>query len=482
MSTSSENRVLRRTKIVATLGPATDDSDVLEKLIMAGLNVARLNFSHGVAADHIKRANEVARISKKVNKHVAILADLQGPKIRIAQFSKGSVILDEDKPFIIDVELDPSIGDINQVGCIYKPLAKDVEPDNLLLLDDGRIVLKVIQVEDSKIHCTVMVGGELSNNKGINLQGGGLSADALTEKDILDIQTAVEISADFIAVSFPRNAQDMIKAREIINKAGSEACLVAKIERAEAIDEIDEIIEASDVIMVARGDLGVEIGDAALPPVQKMLISKARSMNTAVITATQMMESMINNPIPTRAEVFDIANAVADGTDAVMLSAETSIGKHPLKTIEAVHRICLTAEKQKSQTSSRHRIGHRFQRLDESIAMSAMYIANHSDISAIATYTESGSTAMRMSRISSGIPIIAMAPYGEVCRKLAIYRGVQPLLLARPEQGDKEIHMAAIDKMKNAKIVNKDDLVIITTGEVIGDIGGTNNLKILQVT
>ena len=392
MLRSSENHVLRRTKIVATLGPATDEPAVLEKLILAGLNVARLNFSHGTAEDHILRAKQISRISQKLNKHVAILADLQGPKIRITQFSKGPVKLVEGKSFTIDVDLEPSLGDASQVGCLYKPLAKDVKADDLLLLDDGRIVLKVARIDQSKIHCTVSVGGELSNNKGINLQGGGLSADALTKKDIQDIQTAAAINADFIAVSFPRNAQDMIKARQIINQAGSKAALVAKIERAEAIDAIDEIIQASDVIMVARGDLGVEIGDAALPAVQKMLISKARSMNTAVITATQMMESMILNPIPTRAEVFDIANAVADGTDAVMLSAETSVGKHPLKTIEAVQRICLATEEQKSVTSSDQFTGQRFKRLDESIAVSAMYIASQSDIKAIAAFTESGST------------------------------------------------------------------------------------------
>jgi pyruvate kinase len=474
-------RRLRRTKIVATLGPATDNSNILEELILAGMNVARLNFSHGKPEDHKKRAADVLRLSKKNNKHVAILVDLQGPKIRIAQFIKGSVTLQEGQQFVIDVELDPNAGNETQVGCVYKDLATDVKPGNKLLLDDGRIILEVSEVNASKIVCVVIIGGTLSNNKGINLQGGGLSAAALTEQDIEHIQTAADINADYIAVSFPRNAADMQYARKVAEEAGSKAGIIAKIERAEVLDVIEEVIEASDAIMVARGDLGVEIGDAALPPVQKKLISKAREMNTAVITATQMMESMIESPIPTRAEVFDVANAVADGTDAVMLSAETSVGKYPLNTIEAVHRICLETEKQRSVRSSNHRIGNRFARLDESIAMSAMYIANHTNIRAIATYTESGSTAMRMSRISSGIPIIAMAPYHDVCRKLMLYRGVNPLLLARPEQVDIDINLAAIDKLRGRKIVQAGDLVIITTGEVIGDIGGTNSLKIVEV-
>lgn len=477
----SKIRKLRRTKIVATLGPATDDPVVLEQLILAGMNIARLNFSHGKAEDQQKRAAEVLRISKKNNKHVAILVDLQGPKIRIAQFSKGYVNLQEGGDFTIDVDLDPNNGNESQVGCIYAALASDVKAGNTLLLDDGRIVLEVTEINGPKICCKVMIGGVLSNNKGINLQGGGLSADALTAKDIENIQTAADINADYIAISFPRNAADIKYARKVAEEAGCKAGIVAKIERAEVLDVIEEVIEASDAIMVARGDLGVEIGDAALPPVQKMLIGKAREMNTAVITATQMMESMIENPIPTRAEVFDVANAVADGTDAVMLSAETSVGKYPIKTVEAMHRICFETEKQHSMRSSDHRIGNRFSRLDESIAMSAMYIANHTDIRAIATYTESGTTAMRMSRISSGIPIIAMAPYHDICRKLTLYRGIQPLLLGRPQQGDTEINLAAIKKLKEKGIVQKGDLVIITTGEVVGDVGGTNNLKILTV-
>jgi pyruvate kinase len=471
----------RRTKIVATLGPATDDPIVLEKLIKAGLNVARLNFSHGEAADHIKRANAVKLISRKLGLHVGILADLQGPKIRIAQFKEGKVNLEEGADFTIDIELSPSMGDQSQVGCVYKSLAKDVTTGNRLLLDDGRIVLEVKMISGSKIACSVIVGGTLSNNKGINLQGGGLSADALTEKDKKDILTAAEMGADFIAVSFPRNADDMHHARKLVEAAGSHAYLVAKIERAEALEVLEGIVNASDVVMVARGDLGVEIGDANLPPVQKRLIQLARKRNTTVITATQMMESMIYNSIPTRAEVFDVANAVADGTDAVMLSAETSVGKYPIQTVEAMSRICAETERQPLSKHTDGRTKEHFTTVDEAIALSTMYIANRTNIEAIAAYTESGTTPLRMSRISSGIPIFAMVDNEKLCRRVSLYRGVYPVLLDRPVSESIDIYKTATEKLKALKIVAQNDLVIITNGELTGQHGGTNTLKIKQV-
>jgi pyruvate kinase len=471
----------RRTKIVATLGPATDDPLTFERLLIAGVNVVRLNFSHGEPEDHIKRANMVKALSKKTGRHVGILADLQGPKIRIARFKEGKVILQEGANFAIDIALDSSAGDTTQVGCIYKSLADDVTPGNRLLLDDGRIVLKVSSVNGSKIDCTVIVGGELSNNKGINLQGGGLSAEALTEKDKKDILIAAKIGVDFIAVSFPRNAKDMHHARQLVEAAGSHAHLVAKIERAEALDVLEEIIDASDVVMVARGDLGVEIGDANLPPVQKRLIQLARSRNTAVITATQMMESMIQNPIPTRAEVFDVANAVADGTDAVMLSAETSVGKYPIKTVDAMSKICAETERQPSTELSIQRTGGHFTTIDEAIALSTMYIANRTDIKAIAAYTESGSTPLRMSRISSGIPIFAMVDNEKLCRRVSIYRGVYPVRIDTPQNDSTDIFQTAIEKLKQLNIVGHNDLVVITSGELTGQHGGTNTLKIKQI-
>ncbi|MEO1889561.1 MAG: pyruvate kinase [Cycloclasticus sp.] len=477
----SDYQTPRRTKIVATLGPATDDPTALEGLIKAGVDVVRLNFSHGDASDQKSRAKMVRKASAKFGRHVGIMADLQGPKIRIARFKSDKVMLEEGAAFTIDVDLDAGIGDINQVGCEYKELAKDVCAGNRLLLDDGRIVMDVVSVKGSKIHCAVAVAGLLSNNKGINLQGGGLSASALTEKDKADIITAAEIGVDFVAVSFPRNAADMHEARALVEAAGSQAHLVAKIERAEALEVLEEIVDASDIVMVARGDLGVEIGDANLPPVQKSLIRLARDRNTAVITATQMMESMIENPIPTRAEVFDVANAVADGTDAVMLSAETSVGKYPVQTVEAMGRICEQTERQPRTIRSRHRMGKEFARIDEAIALSAMYVANHTNIQAIAAFTETGSTPMRMSRISSGIPIFAMVPDEAICRRVTMYRGVTPILMNIPQSSSMDINRAAMVKLKQLNIVSEDDLVIITTGELTGHYGGTNTLKIMQV-
>ena len=471
----------RRTKIVATLGPATDAEGVLEELIKAGVDVVRLNFSHGLAAEQIKRAQFVREITKRLARHVAILVDLQGPKIRIGQFKQKKIWLQDDAEFTIDVAMAVTEGDERQVACIYRPLANEVSLGDRLLLDDGRIVLQVEAVKGTKIHCKVLVGGELSNNKGINLQGGGLSASALTDKDKADILTAAEIDADYVAVSFPRNAADMHDARALLESAGCQAHLVAKIERAEALLVLEEIIDASDAVMVARGDLGVEIGDANLPPAQKNIIRLARQRNTTVITATQMMESMIHSPIPTRAEVFDVANAVADGTDAVMLSAETSVGKYPIKTVRAMAEICLQAERQPSSTHSKHRVGKQFDRIDEAIALSAMYVANHADIQAIAAYSVSGSTPLQMSRLSSGIPIFAMVPDEHICRRVCLYRGVNPVLMARPNGNEVELVEATLAKLKQLQIVSAEDMVIVTAGETNAQHGGTNTLKIVQV-
>ena len=471
----------RRTKIIATLGPATDEISVLEKLLSAGVDVVRLNFSHGEEGDHIKRASMVRDVSKKLGRHIGILADLQGPKIRIGRFKQGNIQLAEHATFTIDINLDSKAGDQHQVGCSYSALAADLTVGNRLMLDDGRIVLEVDSIKNGKIICSVIVGGVLSNNKGINVQGGGLSASALTDKDKQDIVIAAAIETDFVAVSFPRDAEDMHYARKLVREAGSQALMIAKIERAEALDNLEAIIDASDVIMVARGDLGVEIGDANLPPVQKNMIRVARARNTVVITATQMMESMIENPIPTRAEVFDVANAVADGTDAVMLSAETSVGKYPVKTIEAVGRICEETERQPSTQLSDHRVGNRFDKVDEAIALSAMYVANHTNIRAIAAFTESGSTPLRMSRISSGIPIFAMLTQPHTCRRVSLYRGVTPILIDSALNQADDIYRAAVAQLKMLGIVNVDDLVIITAGELTGQHGGTNSMKIMQV-
>jgi pyruvate kinase len=471
---------IRRTKIVATLGPATHSADVLDAMFEAGMNVVRLNFSHGEAAAHISLAGRVRERARACHKPVGILADLQGPKIRIARFQHGQVSLSEGAGFILDAALAADAGDEQQVGIDYKALPADVRENDTLLLDDGRIVLQVASVSGNQIHTRVITGGVLSNNKGINRLGGGLSAGALTDKDRHDIKTAARMQADYLAVSFPRSAADIHEARRLLHAAGGHAAIVAKIERAEAVDAIEEIIEASDAIMVARGDLGVEMGDAALPPIQKRIISLARRMNRVTITATQMMESMIQSPIPTRAEVFDVANAVLDGTDAVMLSGETAVGKHPVKTIAAVHRICLQAEQEREIRVSRHRIDSHFERMDEAIAMGAMYMANHLDVKAIAALTESGSTALWMSRISSGIPIFALTPHESTARRVTLYRGVYPIGFQHSHDDYDALNRDMVSELARRGVVSEGDIVIITKGDLEAQ-GSTNALKLVQV-
>lgn len=474
--------ILRRTKIIATLGPATDQSDMLTRLLAAGTDATRLNFSHGKAEDHQRRAAAVRAESAKLGKEVAIIADLQGPKIRIARFANGPIELIPGHEFILDAALANDAGDQHCVGIDYKELPKDVSAGDMLLLDDGRIVLQVKAVEDKKIHCHVIVGGELSNNKGINRQGGGLSAKALTDKDRQDLLTALQIGADYIAISFPRSAADMEEAKQLIRQAGGKAGVIAKIERTEAIAVIDEIIMASDGVMVARGDLGVEIGDAELPSVQKHIIQRARALDKPVITATQMMESMIHNAIPTRAEVFDVANAVLDGTDAVMLSAETASGEHPDKVVLAMARICIGAEKQRTTRVSGHRVECQFTKIEEAIAMATMYTANHFSIKGIIAMTESGATSLWMSRIRSGIPIFGFTRHITTQRKIALYRGVYPVDCSTSFEHIVNDDNHAAKLLKDRGIVKKGDYVIITHGDLAGQAGSTNTMRILQVS
>ncbi|MFV1972186.1 MAG: pyruvate kinase [Thiohalobacterales bacterium] len=471
----------RRTKIVATLGPATDEKHVLDDMIKAGMDVVRVNFSHGDPEDHIKQAENVRNRSRAFGHQVGVFADLQGPKIRIGRFGNGKIMLNKDDHFILDAGLDIGAGTQERVGLSYKGLPDDVNRGDTLLLDDGRLVLWVEDVSGTEVQCRVVVGGELSNNKGINRQGGGLSAAAITDKDRSDIEVAAKMDADYVAVSFPRSADDIHLARELLQQAGGHGGIVAKIERAEALDALEEIIEAADVVMIARGNLGVEIGDAELPAVQKRIIKIARAHDRVVITATQMMQSMIESPIPTRAEVFDVANAVIDGTDAVMLSAETAIGKHPAMVIEAMDRICAGAERQRSRLATERRMLMRFQRADEAIAKATMYTANSLGVKAIAALTESGATPLWMSRISSGIPIYAMTRHVETRRKVTLYRGVYPVSFDVTSTIHAEINREAIDELMRRGAVRNGDLVIITKGDLMGVHGGTNAMKIIQV-
>lgn len=472
---------MRRTKIIATVGPATDKPGMMEKLLNSGVDLFRINYSHQYHEDHERRVHQIREISSRLGIEVGIIADLQGPKIRLQRFSSGSINLQEGDVFTLDSSLDENAGDVNHVGITYKKLPQDVCKGDTLLLDDGRIVLDVTGIKAKKIHCKVKIGGKLSSSKGINIQGGGLSTGSLTAKDKLDLVHGIKIGADYFAVSFVRNAADIKTTRKLIKKAGSKAGIIAKLERTEAIDNAEAIIDASDAIMIARGDLGVEIGDAALPPVQKSLIKLARKMDRAVITATQMMESMIDNQIPLRAEVFDVANAVLDGTDAVMLSGETSIGMYPDKVVAAMARICEETEKQQVTRVSNHRINQRFEHIDEAIAMATMYTANHIGAKAIAALTETGSTCLWMSRISSGIPVYAFTRNLTTMRKVRLYRGVYPVFFDITHTDPLEANKEIIQDLVYQKVVKDGDIVIITKGDLHGRRGGTNNMKIVQV-
>lgn len=470
----------RRTKIITTLGPATDRPGVMEKLIDAGVDVVRLNFSHGSIDDHRARVEMVRKVSAEKNYSVGILGDLQGAKIRIGHFQNDKINLEVGATFTLDADLDLEAGDQSVVGLTYKGLIDDVSVGNNLLLDDGRVILEVTAIQDNTITTKVVVGGELSSSKGINREGGGLSADALTEKDFEDIKHAAKIDIDYLAVSFVKSAEDIHQARKLLHEAGSDAGIVSKIERAEALDNIDEIIDASEAIMIARGDLGVEIGDENVPGVQKSIIAKARKTYCVVITATQMMESMVHSPIPTRAEVSDVANAVLDGTDAVMLSGETAVGEYPVEVVKAMSRICSASEHQELELHSTPRDAQ-FKRVDEAIAMAAMYLANHLKVTALAALTESGSTPLWMSRISSDIPVYALTRHVRTLRRVTLYKGVFPAYFEFLGKTHAQVNHAAIDVLKRCKEVEDDDLVILTKGDLMGVDGGTNAMKVLRV-
>jgi pyruvate kinase len=468
----------RSTKIVATLGPSTSETEVLTRLIAAGVNVVRLNFSHGKAEDHIGRAQVVREIAAKLALPVAIMVDLQGPKIRVGKFEKNKVNLNPGQHFILDANCE--VGNEERVGLDYKELPNDVTPGAVLLLDDGRLVLDVERVVGSEIHTKVRVGGVLSNNKGINRQGGGLSAPALTAKDMEDIKVAAKLEADYVAVSFPKSSADMYMARTLLQAAGSRAQVVAKIERTEAIANLDELVEASDAIMVARGDLAVEVGDAAVPALQKRMIRLAREKNKLTITATQMMESMINSPVPTRAEVSDVANAVLDGTDAVMLSAETAAGKYPVETVESMARVCLEAEKSTDYRLDRDMLAREFSRVDQSIAMAALFTANHMKVKAVVALTQTGATALWISRVNCGVPIYALTPEIGTYRRLSLFRDVFPMMLAH-DCDQKSLLVAAEVKLLEQGLVQPGDLLVLTVGDTVGQMGSTNTMKIVRV-
>jgi pyruvate kinase len=476
------NTGLRRTKIVATLGPATDEPGALADMVRAGVDVVRLNFSHGVVADHARRIELVREAARQAGRYVGVLGDLQGPKIRIDRFVAGKIMLQDGAEFTLDASLPVDAGTETSVGIAYKKLPSDVFAGDVLLLNDGQISLHVLGIDGPRIKTKVLVGGELGNNKGINRQGGGLSAGALTDKDREDIVTAARLKVDYLGVSFPRDAADMDEARGLLRQAGGHGLLVAKIERAEAIKNLAAVTKASDGVMVARGDLGVEMGFAELAGLQKLIIQEARHQNKVVIMATQMMESMITATIPTRAEVSDVANAVMDGTDAVMLSAETASGKHPAKVVEAMAQIVVGAEKYEVEhTRARQRVTGNFAQTDEAIAAAVMYTANHLPVKAIVTLTESGSTALWMSRVRSDIPIYAFTRHESTRRRVTLYRGVYPVAYDIEDRGE-AVYFSIFRLLLGQNLVLESDHIILTKGELSGISGGTNSMQILRVT
>jgi pyruvate kinase len=475
--------MLRRTKIVATVGPATDDLGVLTGMMREGVDVVRLNASHGTVEDRRRRLALVREAARIADRCVGILLDLSGPKIRIECFRDGRVVLKEGQPFTLDTALDPKGGTIEAVGVAYKDLPSDVSPGDVLLLNDGQIVLDVERVSGTRIDTRVRAGGELSDRKGLNRQGGGISAPALSDRDREDIKFGAQEEVDYIAVSFARDAADIEDARRLVREAGSDARIVAKIERHEAITNLQGIIDAADVVMVARGDLGVEMGYAELTGLQKTIIHQTRSRNRVVITATQMMESMIQNPAPTRAEVSDVANAVMDGTDAVMLSAETAAGRYPVKVVAAMSEVIAGAEKyQLTHVRSRHRVEGHFKGTEEAIAMAVMYTANHMKVRAIVALTETGATPLWMSRIRSDIPVYAFTRHEATRRRVTIYRGVYPVIFdVTKNESTEDLYRAIFTRLLELRLVKNNDLVILTKGELSGATGGTNSMQILKV-
>jgi len=471
----------RRTKILATLGPATDDPETLERLILAGCDAVRINFSHGDPDTHARRIRQVRAIARELDTDIAVLADLAGPKIRIDRFREGRVELKAGDAFTLHASLTADAGDVQGVGVSYLGLAQDVRPGSELLLDDGLMALRVERVDGQRIHCVVLTDGQLSDRKGLNLRGGGLSVPGLAEGDAADIERAAEWQADYVAVSFPRSAEDIEHARRLLRAAGSDAAVVAKIERTEAIENLESITEAADVVLVARGDLGVEIDEAELPGLQKRIIATAIKLNRAVITATQMMQSMVESPIPTRAEVSDVANAVIDGTDAVMLSAESAVGKHPVKVVEAMGRICEAAERHVQAHVPARLLNVRAERIDQAIAMAAMMTANNLPVKAIIALTQSGSTAQWLSRVRSSAPIIGLSPNRASLRRMRLFQHVEPLFFASNELAPDEVVQAALVRVRDCGLVNSGDRVLLTRGDQMGTEGATNTLKIMTV-
>lgn len=473
--------MLRRTKIIATLGPSSSAPAILREMLSAGVDVLRVNFSHADTSvlNLIQSARQMA---EELDHPLAIIADLQGPKIRIGRFKHQSITLVDGQKFTLNCLDRHLLGSSTQVYVAYPELCQEVEAGDRLLLSDGLIELEVESIAAPDIHCRVVDGGPLSDLKGLNRKGGGLAARTLTAKDKADLKTAVKARVDYLGLSFVKDAEDIRRARELLKHLNAESTpIIAKIERSEALEHLDEIIREADAIMVARGDLGVEIGAAEVPAIQKRIIRQTRQRDKIAITATQMMESMIHSPQPTRAEASDVANAVLDGSDAVMLSAETAAGDHPVKVVKMVDQICLSAEKHGEFLYPEPAAACHYQRADQAIAMAANYIANHFPLKAIVALTESGASALWMSRQQSSIPIFAVTANRETVARLSLVNNVFPIYLDFRSFQLKRLNQDVIQFLLTSGRLRKGGHVLVTRGTVIGHPGGTNCMEILPL-
>jgi len=464
---------MRRAKIVATLGPACSSYDQLRALIDAGVNIARINMSHGSYEVHEETYNNLKSAAADAGKPVGVLADLQGPKIRLEKFENGPHLLEPGDIFKITVEDTPGTKEL--VGTTFKGLVGDVEPGDTLLVDDGKVRLEAVSKDATTVTTKVVVGGMVSNNKGINLPGVAVSVPALSEKDEDDLRWALKLGVDYIALSFVRNAEDVIRVREIMAEEGISKPVIAKVEKPQAVDALEGIVDSFDGIMVARGDLGVELPPEQVPIVQKKAVEFARRWAKPVIVATQMLESMISSPVPTRAEVSDVANAVLDGADAVMLSGETSVGQYPIQTVEIMARILESTEEQGADRIPP--LGTKPRTQGGAMTLAAVEVAEFVEAKFICIFTESGDSARRMSRLRSLIPMLAFTPDEAIRRRMSLTWGIQSCLVERVQHTDEMYHQVD-DYLLGNKLAKDGDKVVVISGSPPGVPGSTNDVRV----
>jgi pyruvate kinase len=464
--------VMRKTKIVCTLGPASSEYDTLKAMVEAGMDVVRLNFSHGDRSTHLNYIRTVRQVAADLNRPVAILQDLQGPKIRVGEMEDGIVLTPGEKTAIT---MDDVVGTAVRFSSTYKGLAEDVKVGDPILINDGLLKLRVDEVSGADIHCSVIYGGPLKSHKGINLSTASISAPPLTEKDMEDLEFGLSQDVDYVALSFVRQASDLEKVRDIVKRSGKLTHIIAKVERHEAVEDMEAIVAASDVVMVARGDLGVEMLLEQVPMIQKSLIDACRRHQKPVITATQMLESMIQNPRPTRAEVSDVANAILEGTDAIMLSGETSVGRYPVEAVKMMARIAETTEARLT-SSSLYINGLQEHTVSNSVGHAACQLAQNIQAKAIICFTEHGFTARILSKYRQSIPVIAVTPTEEIQRRLQLYWGIQSLQLQEVHNTDAMISLAERAAVDHGFVANG-DIVVMIAGLPLPITGVTNLIK-----